>query len=325
MNLELQATEVVNRLEQLQLPSPHVEPIHTQAKGFLNAEPKPPNDVLGDLEQLILSAHVDDSEDSDEGEMMFPPLSGVSRMALICHSVSAYLEFLDREKLSIITARIITDTNRWLSHVFRFIDSSASYHTDKTDSLLRAVRLAIVTRSPNYLEDGLRAVVSPCLYISEQSPTNGLQYVCRQLGLPIDAIRLVPCTSAGGYSQTAMDISALQRMITADIAANCTPIFVVADIGSSVFGCVDNITRLQDICRVSGVWLHCQGHSLAALALTQGTAGEKSLVADSLSLQLGNWLGVPSIPVVVSFLKKIFSALKKNTKPFPTRIKGMNI
>lgn len=72
-----------------------------------------------------------------------------------------------------------------------------------------------------------------------------------------------------------MDISALQKIISSDIAANRTPLFVVADLGATLCGFVDNINRLQDICKASGVWLHCRGHSIAALALMQG-AGEVS-------------------------------------------------
>lgn len=130
-----------------------------------------------------------------------------------------------------------------------------------------------MSRCPNYLESGIQSITNPCLYISEQSSIIGLRYACRQLGLPLDSIRLVPCNVGDNGSNGVMDISALQKAIYSDIASNRTPLFVIADLGASIFGYVDNVNRLQDICRASGVWLHCRGHSLAALALMQG-AGE---------------------------------------------------
>lgn len=102
-----------------------------------------------------------------------------------------------------------------------------------------------------------------------------------------------------------MDFSALQTMITNDIASNRTPLFVIGDVGASICGQVDNVMQLQDLCLANNVWLHLRGHSLAALAITQGTMqlpnGQyMQPIADSLSLNLGSWLGLPNLPVVVS-------------------------
>lgn len=58
--------------------------------------------------------------------------------------------------------------------------------------------LAIVTRCPGYLEGGVPALANPCLYISENSSLVGLQYACRQLGLPLHCIRLVPSNTTFG-------------------------------------------------------------------------------------------------------------------------------
>lgn len=103
-----------------------------------------------------------------------------------------------------------------------------------------------------------------------------------------------------------MDISALQKQIGSDVASNRTPLFLIADTGSSLCGQVDNILRLQDVCRANAIWLHCRGHSLAAIAVTHGSSGvmaggEVKPIADSISLNLGSWLGLPNLPVAVSF------------------------
>lgn len=99
-----------------------------------------------------------------------------------------------------------------------------------------------------------------------------------------------------------MDISMLQKLIASDIAMNRTPLFVIADAGSSICGQVDNVQRLQEVCRSNSIWLHCRGHSLAALAITQGTFSGQNMqpIADSIHLNLGSWLALPNLPVVVS-------------------------
>lgn len=100
-----------------------------------------------------------------------------------------------------------------------------------------------------------------------------------------------------------MDISSLQKIVATDIAMNRTPLFVIGDVGSSICGQVDNIQRLQEVCRVNSIWLHCRGHSLAALAITQGSMQSDSQniqpIADSMSLSLGSWLALPNLPVVL--------------------------
>lgn len=293
--IELQATKILQRLENLKITTDNNQTLATLPSpiGFLNSETKRPTDILSILEALIINAH-SDSDSDDENEFPLPPLDEVSSLALICNSIVAYISHLDRHQLAKVTSRIITDTNRWLSHVFKFIECSASYHSDNTETILRAVRLAIVARCPGYLEGGIQAVANPCLYICEDSSAVGLQYACRQLGLPLDSIRLVPSINNAGV----MDISAIQKIIANDIAAHRTPLFVIADLGASACGYVDNVTRLHDICKASGIWLHCRGHSLAALALTQGSSEFKT-ITDSMSLNLGSWLRIPSLPVVL--------------------------
>lgn len=264
----MQASQIIERLENIKIQDSNNLPVAT---GFLQSEKKLPSEILSTLEALII--HSDNS--SDESDFPLPALDEISHLALITHSIVAYISHLDRQQLSKVTSRIITDTNRWLSHIFRFIDCSASYHNDATECILRAVRLAIVSRCPDYLDGGIQTLAYPCLYVSENSSAIGLQYACRQLGLPLEVIRLVPCNTIFGSLGT-MDISALQKMITGDLASNRTPLFVIADIGARICGHVDNISRLHEVCKANNVWLHCRGHGLAALALAQG-AGDVSI------------------------------------------------
>lgn len=67
-----------------------------------------------------------------------------------------------------------------------------------------------------------------------------------------------------------MDVTALQKMLAEDTSSSRTPLIVIADAGTAITGHIDNISRLQELCRAHDVWLHIRGHSLAALALPLG-------------------------------------------------------
>lgn len=152
--LELQASQALQRLETIKLaPNPEQPPppAHrastSSATGFLANDRHAPSDVLSFLESIIITnaTETDENDDADiaEPDYLLPALNEVSHLALISHSIIAYLSHLDYRKLSRITAKISGDTNRWLAHMFRFIDANASYHIDSTDAILRAVRYGI--------------------------------------------------------------------------------------------------------------------------------------------------------------------------------------
>ncbi|KAJ8927276.1 hypothetical protein NQ314_020279 [Rhamnusium bicolor] len=156
---------------------------------------------------------------------------------------------------------------------------------------------------PRYLEDGALAFNSslPTIYSSVASPLGIVQHLCRQLGLPLACVRPVPVNTHFG-SQYTMDLSALQKMLADDVATGRTPLIVIADAGTPITGHVDNIPRIKELCKVHGAWLHIRGHSLAALALPNHQRnGHIPPVADSFTLTLGSWLGVPGLPMVTLY------------------------
>lgn len=147
--LELQASQALQRLESVKInPNPEAPPVFkastSSTTGLLANDRHAPTDVLSFLESVIVanSTEPEDNDESDmsEPEYLLPALNEVSHLALISHSIIAYLSHLDYRKLTRITAKVSGDTNRWLAHLFRFIDANASYHIDNTDAILRAVR-----------------------------------------------------------------------------------------------------------------------------------------------------------------------------------------
>lgn len=271
--------------------------------GLLHSERKEAKDILTNLEQQMIS--YTDGGDSADGDYLFPPLDEVSQLALISHSMAAYMHHMRRDQLVRLTTKIYTDTNRWLSHIFRFVDAVSTYHHDTTESIVRTLRLAIMARHPIYSEAGAQALNNVSIYVCEESAMISLQFACKQLGLSLDCIRMVPQNttpnSSGGVIGT-MDVSILQKLILADVANNRQPLMAIASVGTPIMGSVDNIARIYDVCKANSVWLHCQGHGLAALATSLGAGEIKT--CDSMSLNIASWLGIPSLPVVV--IKQLF-------------------
>ncbi|KAH8276588.1 hypothetical protein KR044_004633, partial [Drosophila immigrans] len=256
----------------------------------LRPEHRVPSDILKSLEQLVAY-----SDSDDDPEFPLPALDDVSHLALISHSIVAYLSHLDRQHLLRVTNSISGDATRWLGTLFHFPNAASSFHADNADAVLRTVRLAIVARCPGYLEGGIPALAQPCFYISKHTTPVRLQYACRQLGIALDAIRIIAEDSkCGGI----MDLAQLQKQVAHDVAANRTPLLVVADIGASLCGHVDNLQRLRDLCQAHNMWLHASGHGLAALVCAQ-SPGNVHDVLHSMALNLGSWLGVPSLPIVL--------------------------
>lgn len=183
----------------------------------------------------------------------------------------------------------------------RFLESSAFYHEDLLEGMVRITRMLILFKYPEYLEQGYEALVSnpPVIYTSIASPLGLVQHICRQVGLPLMCVRPVPCNTVFGSHQK-MDVAALERAIEDDKLVDKVPLLVLADAGTTIAGHVDNISRLQEVCRKHDVWLHLRGHSLAALAMAS-SPNVPSRIADSMTLPLGVWLGVPALPIVVSF------------------------
>ncbi len=62
------------------------------------------------------------------------------------------------------------------------------------------------------------------------------------------------------------------------------------------------------MCQKHNVWLHLEGHALAALALLNANT-KAPPTGDSLSLTIGSWLGVPAVPFVTVYKVSCYLSL----------------
>ncbi|KAK0077549.1 hypothetical protein PV325_003764 [Microctonus aethiopoides] len=309
VDLEVQTSQMISRLDGTLDRINDIGGITWNTPSGFLTHPKNSKTVLSLLEDLIIHEDAQQIIEDGNGEQTtnqissLPTLTEASRLTFITHSISAYAVALSRSHAQKLAGRLAADTTRWLSHIFHFVDCASSFHEDHLEGLVRVTRLALHKKYPRYIEDGFTALTSspPIIYSSVAAPLGVVQHLCRQLSLPLHCIRPIPQNTMFGPRQS-MDISALERRLAEDSQSNnVTPLLVLAEVGSVITGHCDNVARLREICDKYNVWLHLRGHSLAALALNNSPKDLPVKIADSITLLLGVWLGIPSLPVVTLY------------------------
>uniref|UniRef100_A0A8C7QNI0 Pyridoxal-dependent decarboxylase domain-containing protein 1 n=1 Tax=Oncorhynchus mykiss TaxID=8022 RepID=A0A8C7QNI0_ONCMY len=224
-------------------------------------------------------------------------------MALLGHSLAAYISVLDRERLRKLITRIASDTTLWLCRLFRYESGSAYYHEDDREGLLKVCRLVINTRYEDYSTEGYTVLNSrqPVIYQSATCRPGLGQHLCSQLGLPLSSLCTVPCNTIFG-SQHQMDIALLDKLIREDVETGKLPLLLIANAGTPGAGHTDKLGRLKELCEQYGMWLHIEGVNLATLALWEVSSPVTAATrSDSMTLTLGPWLGLPAVPAVTLY------------------------
>ncbi|KAK6623817.1 hypothetical protein RUM44_010673 [Polyplax serrata] len=283
------------------------------SQGFLQAKSKDVPHVLTLLEDLIIFENEEGDENEAPTVTSLAPLSNIAKFSFVLQSVTSFANTLERTHLTSLNYRIHNDATRWINHLFRVTDCQAFYHEEPFEGLVRLVRMLLHYRYPKYLELGYECLSTnpPVIYGTIFSSIGIAQHLCRQLGLSLSCIHAIPCMN-DSESHPKVDIHVLEKIIQEDKAGNKIPLLLLTDAGTPITGHSDNLLRLQEICEKEDLWLHVRGHNLAALTLINTTM--PSRVADSMTLSLGAWLGIPGLPTVT---------LYKQIKPANNRTTGV--
>ena len=137
---------------------------------------------------------------------------------------------------------------------------------------------------------GVRGTERPLvLYTSTETHSCILKAV-EVMGLGSDALRKAPVNAA--YQ---LDISALQTMVDADLAAGMHPFCVVGNAGTVNTGAIDPLDAIADLCQQYGLWFHVDGAfgALAKLVPAYADALKAIERADSVAFDLHKWLSMP--------------------------------
>uniref|UniRef100_A0A8C1ISA6 Pyridoxal-dependent decarboxylase domain-containing protein 1 n=1 Tax=Cyprinus carpio TaxID=7962 RepID=A0A8C1ISA6_CYPCA len=224
-------------------------------------------------------------------------------MALLGHSLAAYISVLERERLRKLTTRILSDTTLWLCRLFRYENGSAYYHEDDREGLVKVCRLVINTHYEDYATEGFTMLSSkhPVIYQSAACRPGLGQHLCSQLALPLSCLCIVPCNTMFG-SLHQMDVALLDKLIRDDRESGKVPLLLIANAGTPGAGHTDKLSRLKELCVQYNMWLHVEGVNLATLALGQvSSAVTAATKCDSMTLTPGPWLGLPAVPAVTLY------------------------
>lgn len=257
-------------------------------------------DVVSILQLVQNLMHGDDEE---QGHRRMQYVGEQGHMALLGHSLAAYISVLERERLRKLTTRILSDTTLWLCRLFRYENGSAYFHEDDRDGLLKVCRLVMNTHYEDFTTEGFTALSSkhPVIYQSAACRPGLGQHLCSQLGLPLSCLCVVPCNTMFG-SLHQMDVALLDKLVKDDRDSGKLPLLLIANAGTPGAGHTDKLSRLKELCVQYNMWLHVEGVNLATLVLGQVSSTVTAATkCDSMTLTPGPWLGLPAVPAVTLY------------------------
>jgi glutamate/tyrosine decarboxylase-like PLP-dependent enzyme len=181
-------------------------------------------------------------------------------------------------------------TLRFLADVIGFEADVAHFTTGGSEANLTALLAAIATAYPNALEQGVgEAAAHGAVYVSSQSH-HSVQKAVRVAGLGNRAVRIVRCDA---HHQ--LDVAALREAVEADTAAGYRPIMIVATLGTTTAGAIDDLGAIGEIARAHSAWFHVDAAWGGAAAFSPRLRSffRDITAADSVTWDAHKWLSVP--------------------------------
>src|SRR5438270_200298 len=213
---------------------------------------------------------------------------------MLVAALNPQLASLARSQLA---ARIERETVRWIGERVGWRKPfDGTFTSGGNEANFSALAMALATRFPQSVEDGLASCMAkPVLYASAEAH-HSLDKSAGLLGLGRKSLRRIPVTSAAQ-----MNVVELEKQIAQDKQAGFTPFCVVATAGTTNSGAIDDLTKLAEIAKRNGLWLHVDGaYGAAAIFSDQHRELVRGIeLADSVTIDPHNWLAMPFAAGVV--------------------------
>ena len=149
-----------------------------------------------------------------------------------------------------------------------------------------------------YRENGCST--NSVVYISPSLMNDNLAYVDMCKEWPVIIEKDIPQQLDGS-----IDLKGLATLVNKHQSESRKSLLLIANVGSGVTGCYDNISTLANFCKKNNIWLHLDGPRLVrriTRSLEQPSNKTQIQLPEvkSMSLNLGTWLGYTGSPVMVS-------------------------
>src|SRR5690348_994912 len=222
-----------------------------------------------------------------------PAYVGVLAEALVA-ALNPQLATLARSQLA---SKIELETVRWIGERVGWSGGfSGTFTSGGNEANFSALALALAWKFPDVMNDGVRALKgAPVAYASAEAH-HSLDKSAGLLGLGRKAVHRIPVSE-----RIQIDVEKLDHTIAADAAAGALPFCVVATVGTTNSGAIDDLVAVAKICRKHSVWMHVDGAYGAAAIFSNR---HRDLVrgiefADSITVDPHKWLAMPFAAGVV--------------------------
>jgi len=227
------------------------------------------------------------------GETVDAP-DGVTQSVLTSYTLAGFLDHAVPLSKDVIITKLHRDCCTSLLDLLRISEGMCFIHEKMVSAIVHLIKMQLLKHYPKYSTQGYEALYScpPTIYLSTLCiPTLGNQ-ICRKLGLPSSSVKVMKMSEC--------DLSKLENSLQEDLAAKRVPVMIVASVGSHHTGEVDNLTKVTQLSQRFKTWLHLEGHLISQLGLLENVSPSIQ-IADSLHLDLRQWLGIPSLPFVTMY------------------------
>ncbi len=171
--------------------------------------------------------------------------------------IATFNQSMDSWDQGPVATEIEVEVIRHLCQLYGFGESSDGVFTSGgSQSNLCAITLARDWYCNTHLHYDIKKRGLPDCYSRFRFYTSEISHFSMEksthmLGLGYDAVVKVPVDK-----NCKMDVSALQALIDRDKSAGLIPVGVVATIGTTDYGSIDNVDEIAPICKENGMWLH---------------------------------------------------------------------
>jgi glutamate/tyrosine decarboxylase-like PLP-dependent enzyme len=196
-----------------------------------------------------------------------------------------------------LASKIEAETVRWIGERLGWDRPfDGTFTSGGNEANFSALAMALASQFPGAIEDGVASIgAQPVLYASAESH-HSLDKSAGLLGLGRKALRRVPVDG-----RIRIDVAQLRAAIENDRRAGLRPFCVVATVGTTNSGAIDDLTAIAAVCREYDLWLHVDGaYGAAAIFSDEHRALLRGIeMADSVTIDPHKWFAMPFAAGVV--------------------------
>src|SRR4051812_32364900 len=216
-------------------------------------------------------------------------------MAVLAEALVAALNpQLATTNRSQLASKIEDETIRWIAERVGWLDPPASiggtFTSGGNEANFSALALALTHHFPRYVQEGLASIGAHPVFYASCEAHHSLDKSAGLLGLGRNNLVRVGVNEAAQ-----LDVHDLDNAIHNDKKHGRKPFCVVATVGTTNSGAIDNLETISYLCKQHDLWLHVDGaYGASAIFSDRYRDVVKGIeLADSIAIDPHKWLAMP--------------------------------